>query len=493
MDLLYYLNSRPATVTPPIFPVDLAIAFAQPSNISPNVPAIIEMFLTMSWFWRGFQSAIFYYLSCAPCSKLSYRRKRRKGYKRAKAEKALHDAENGQYEHPSPFSTNPYWSEEIAIGPGPPDRKAVRDGKIRPEKNSAKERERRLHTGGVGSSTETGVSSAITVIGCEPPEQSRNSGEVWNKNRYQREDEILWGLEEQDTKSSIGMAPVSRTGSGSKYQYYARNPAINDLHPPVVSTRPRDKTETLWMIQPPPRAKLMAGKERGNTPPNRSRSGSGGTNASKGSIGRVSDTNLGRQVTQRLVESRFKRGEQPLPVPASAAMSRGPSTQSTRSAAAPGQPHDRDTGLLPLRSSQSVNRQETPPPPISLPADTSLPSLPPSRPPLSTVPSASLPQKLKDRPPHLRPVLLSTNSASSLRILQELVAPSSQLNAINAASDSLPAAAVQVKLSPVSHQEDVDLKLPEAESWFPESAWDIRGGRKENVARGHAHRWSMDI
>lgn len=451
------------------------------------------MFLTMSWFWRGFQSAIFYYVSCAPCSKLSYRRKRRKDYKRARAEKALHDAENGQYQHPSPFSTNPYWREEIAIGPGPPDRKAVRDGKAKPEKDPEKERERRLHTGGMGSSTDTGVSSADTVVVSEAAEQARSSGEGWNKRRYQREDEVLWGLEEQDKKTSIGMTLSSGTGSGSKYQYYARNPAINDLHPPIASTQPRDKTETLWMLQPPPKAKLMAGKERGNTPPNRSRSGSGGTSASKGSMGRVSDMSLGRQVSQKLVESKLKRGEQPLLLPASAGISRGPSMQSTRSVAAPGQPHDRDTGLLPPRPSQSQKHQDAPPPPISLPPESTLPALPPPRPPLSTVPSASLPQKQKDKPPHLRPVLLSTDSTSSLRILQELVAPSSQLNAVKAALEPLPAAAVQVKLPPVSHQEDVDLRLPEIQNWFPERGWGIQGGRKENAPCGHTHRWSMDV
>lgn len=446
----------------------------------------------MSWFWRGFQSAIFYYVSCAPCSKLAYRRQRRKEYKRAKAEKALHDAENGQYEHPSPFSTNPYWREEIAIGPGPPERKAVRDGKARPEKNPMKERERRLHTGGMGSSTDTGVSSADTVVECEGTEQVRNSGEGWNKRRYQREDEVLWGLEEQDTKS-IGVTPVSRTGSGNKYQYYARNPAINDLHPPVVSTQPRDKTETQWMLQPPPKAELMAGKVRGNTPPNRSRSGSGGTNASKGSMGRAPDMSLGRQVSQRLVESKLKRGEQPLSPPPSAAISRGPSLRSNTSGVPPGQPHDRDTNLLPLRSSQSLKGQSALPPPVSLSAKLPLPSPPPPRPPLSTSPSASMPQKQKDRPPHLRPFVLSSNSTSSLRVLQKIVTPASQLNTVKTASRPLPDAAVQVKLPPVSQQEDADLRLPEVKSWFPESRWDFRDGRKENVGHGHAHRWSMDI
>jgi len=104
-----------------------------------------------------------------------------------------------------------------------------------------------------------------------------------------------------------------------------------------------------------------------------------------------------------------------------------------------------------------------------------------------------MPQKQKDRPPHLRPFVLSSNSTSSLRVLQKIVTPNSQLNTVKTASRPLPDAAVQVKLPPVSQQEDADLRLPEVKSWFPESRWDFRGGRKENVGHGHAHRWSMDI
>ena len=451
------------------------------------------MFLTQSWFWRGFQSAIFYYLSCAPCSKLAYGRKRQKAFKRAKAENAVDDAENGIYGHPSPFSTNPYWREEIAIGPGPPERKAARGGKARAEKIVEKEREKRLHTGGMGSSTDTGVSSADTIVGNDAAEHARSSGDGWNTRRYQREDEILWGLEEQDTTSSMGMTPISRTGSGSKYQYYARNPAINDLHPPVVSTQPRDKTETQWMLQPPPRASLMEGKERGNTPPNRSRSTSNITNTSKISLGKVSDRSPGRQVSQRPVGSKLKLGDQPSSPPASPLMSRGPSSQSAKSAAPPGQPHDRDTSLLTPSFAQPLKGHEASYPPIVLHNETLLPSETSSRPPLSTIPSASLPQKPKDRPSHLRPMLLSTNSTSSLRALQELVAPSNQLNSIKGASSLLSDAAMQVKLPSPSHQEVAALQLPEVESWFPDSGWGFRNGKKENAEIGHPHRWSMDI
>lgn len=441
----------------------------------------LGMFLTGSWFWRGFQSAIFYYISCAPCTKLAYRRKRRKQLKRERAEKALHDAEEGIHQHPSPFSTNPYWKEEISLGPGPPQRKAVRDGKGKPKDS------RGLRTGGVGSSTETGTSSADTIVGEEGGEKIVDSGEVWNKRRYQREDEILWGKEEEEGKPT-GMSPASRSASGNASYYQARNPAVNDLHPPVVSTQPTHRSETQWMLQPPPRAKIMEGKEKADSP-NRSRSGSGASKDSKAS-GKKPES-LGRQVGDRLMESKFRRGEHLSAAPSSVPVSRVSSARSTASSTniAQGQPHDRDPQVsLPQRSFESTNHKPLPPP-LSIPSEPSI--LPPTaaRPPLSTIPSASLPQKTKDRPPHLRPLLISANSASSLHVLQELVAPATQFNTIKAASTPIPDAAVRVKLPPVSHQEDADLRLPEVDSWFPESGWSF----PSKSAPEPKKRWSMDI
>ena len=469
-------------------------------NLLRFVHSFLNMFLTRSWFWRGFQSAIFYYLSCAPLSKLSYRRKRRKEYKRAKAEKAMNEMEGGLYQHPSPFSTNPYWEEEIAVGPGPPVRKAQRDGRGKPETGKQKkEKERQVPTSGVGSSTDTGISSAETVVGGEVMEQGRDSREGWNKKRYQREDEILWGLEQQSTSAS-DMARLSRSGSGSTYQYYARNPAINDLHPPVVSTQPRNRTETLWMLQPPPKAKVMEGKERASLEnlSSRSRSTSAGSNWSRGTIKKTSDMSLGRQIGERVMESKLKHGNLPLTAESSTAMSRGPSARSNRSAistAASGQPHDRDTETPTPTRSGSMKRKQPPPPPISISSDLSLSSPPPARPPLSTIPSETLPQRQRDRTPHVRPRLSTTDSVSSLQVLQELVIPSSQLNAVKAAPPSqLSREAVDIKLPPVSHQEDNDLNLPEVDGKPLEGKRNLPPPEKENhkAPSGH-HRWSMSI
>jgi hypothetical protein len=73
-------------------------------------------------------------------------------------------------------------------------------------------------------------------------------------------------------------------------------------------------------------------------------------------------------------------------------------------------------------------------------------------------------------------------------MLQELVVPSVKLNRN---SSPLPEGAVNVKLPPISHQEDVDLRLPEVESWFPQNGWDFTEGKRGS--RAQSHRWSMDI
>ncbi|KAJ4983034.1 hypothetical protein SVAN01_11491, partial [Stagonosporopsis vannaccii] len=81
----------------------------------------------MSWFLRGVQSAVFHYASCAPCTGYADGRKRRREAKLArKARAKLVLEQPGAYHHPEPTGTNPYWGEEIALGPGPPPRRARR-------------------------------------------------------------------------------------------------------------------------------------------------------------------------------------------------------------------------------------------------------------------------------------------------------------------------------------------------------------------------------
>ena len=304
----------------------------------------------MSWLWRGFQSAVFYYLSCAPCTKIAYQRRRHKATQRARAERAATEIEHGLYQHPSPFSTNIYWSEEMALGPGPPQRNRNKD-----RERGRAESSRGLRFGEGGSNSLAGTSSADTVVEIElavPREQDQVG------RRYQREDENLWGL---SSDSITSMSRSSTTGSRTGYYSLARNPAVNDLHPPVVSTQPTHPSQTRWMLQPPPSAKIMEGK----VTTSRRRSGSGVSNVSDSSRKR-DDKSLGRKVGERLLEGKVKRGEgsgmfSSRSVSASTSVRRLSSRGSAQSESQSpqGQPHDRDSSspdnqnMLPVASSST--------------------------------------------------------------------------------------------------------------------------------------------
>src|SRR5271170_4357159 len=78
-------------------------------------------FIIESWFWRGTQSAIFYYISCAPCMSYKHKRKRRKeAIRNEKARSEVVSTQPGIIPQPGPFQTNEAWGEEMVAGPGPP-------------------------------------------------------------------------------------------------------------------------------------------------------------------------------------------------------------------------------------------------------------------------------------------------------------------------------------------------------------------------------------
>ena len=202
------------------------------------------------WLYRGAQSVVFYYSTCTPCANSIDRRKRRKDAARSKRDQEKANAivtdQPRPFAQPTPFSTNKGWTEEITLGPGPPAR---RWGS-------------RNNVNRVGSwNTASSMGSDSRIGG--PSQKKDKARERWNWMRYQREDEPLWG-EDVDVKgSSVGFSGRTRgnvDGSSSNY-YIARVPPVNDLHPPIVSG-PKSRAETRWMLQPPPSAKVMAGKER---------------------------------------------------------------------------------------------------------------------------------------------------------------------------------------------------------------------------------------
>ncbi|KAF4632416.1 hypothetical protein G7Y89_g5708 [Cudoniella acicularis] len=264
-------------------------------------------------------SVAFYVLSCSTCAKINHRRKAKIQAKRERAEKhALETEQPGLYRHPSPFSTNPYWTEEIMMGPGPPKPKG--------DKGSSKNASQRaLNTAGQGSSYagSTAVSTEPSSSPTAVTDGSRLSGDDWNRKRYQREDEALWGIDFQGSGQKIKDV-IAKAGSSAgrllegrlsksgpvkdedtgPYYLPARNPPVNDLHPPVVSTQPTSKDETRWMLQPPPPAKVMEGKVRVN----RSRASSDGSNM-KNSPSRRGETPSRGESRSRTSRPKPKRHE----------------------------------------------------------------------------------------------------------------------------------------------------------------------------------------
>ncbi|KAF2688179.1 hypothetical protein K458DRAFT_294342 [Lentithecium fluviatile CBS 122367] len=251
---------------------------------------------------RGIQSAVFHYVSCAPCTGYMYKKQRRKHAKEArKARTKLQMEQPELYHHPEPTGTNPYWQEEITMGPGPPPRRA-----------------RRTNTGSTRAVTVPGTSAAVSQVGSSidvvrAEEEVRLSDDTlddenWNRKRYQREDEDLWGfsdavvpIQPAMSGSSVGVAGITRPGTSRSGSYYsARAPPVNDLHPPVVSLPSPNPADNKWMLQPPPKASVMNGKERAT---NRSRSGSGASS-------RV-ELSLQRQVSSRQLRYKLERGETP--------------------------------------------------------------------------------------------------------------------------------------------------------------------------------------
>ncbi|KAK3945333.1 hypothetical protein QBC46DRAFT_116096 [Diplogelasinospora grovesii] len=312
-------------------------------------------------FCVAVQSAIFYYVACTPCAKVRHRYKAREQAKKEREEKARVVAEQPHlYCHPDPFHTNPYWTEEIMMGPSLPKKGKGGDG----SKNHS---QRHLTSAGGSSSAggSNGTASSLAISGSAgtAPGTSHNdkpatadgqiatgttprtgassptvaapeddvlsktlsvsTGDDWNRKRYQREDEELWGHEFEFARtghklmdaikqagttagrfveSKLGIDKPVTEEDRHNFYFSPRNPPVNDYHPPVVSSRPLHKDAHHWMLQPPPPAKVMEGK----VPV--SRSGSVMSKSSRRTVGTVGTSDghygLGRQIGERSLEAR---------------------------------------------------------------------------------------------------------------------------------------------------------------------------------------------
>lgn len=212
---------------------------------------------------RGIQSAIFYYLSCAPCTEARQRHKRRKAADLAKLEKEALDAQGSdvayQYKHPLPANTNPAWNLEIAIGPSK-ESKAAAKARSKKEAESAPR-----SSDSTNKSDNTKVPSSISDL------DSEHQAKVQWASSFQRTclDESLITIPEQahtNRLSQIRSPALPKSAStpdsmASPAWVSPRNPPLNDLHPPTV-TRYDSPADIGWMLEPPPPARVMRGYEQ---------------------------------------------------------------------------------------------------------------------------------------------------------------------------------------------------------------------------------------
>lgn len=280
------------------------------------------------------RSVVFYYIACTPCNEARARYRQKQQAKADREEKLRIQTEQpGLYRHPSPFHTNPFWQEEIDIGPIPPKSKAA-------SKNTSQRGLNSSSTGRISTSASlTCTSSHNEITSTSPgsptiiPEGSSTSfdDDGWNKRRYQREDEELWGhdlsrmghrLVDNIVKagSSAGrmikgdVAPKDRIVTDeerSNFYFTPKNPPVNEYHPPIVGSAPSHKNALQWMLQPPPPAKVMEGR----IPVSRAQSFN--SSASKRSAGRKAGAGspdeqpLDRLVREKAMQDKLRSQETP--------------------------------------------------------------------------------------------------------------------------------------------------------------------------------------
>jgi hypothetical protein len=307
----------------------------------------------MSYF-AALQSALFYFLACTPCTKIQAHHRSRQHAKKERAVKERIVMEQPHlYRHPEPYNTNPYWDEEIRMGPSLPRKGKGGDRvskSLSQRRLTAASRDGRPSIG-TGSSvvvsvsemgsiasprpstcpaSPAGLGSAPTVVEEDhmgPPltkNPSVSTAGDWNLKRYQREDEELWGYESSWTGHKL-MDAIKHAGTSAgryvesklgiekqvteedRYNFYfaPRNPPVNEYHPPVVSSKPANKEALRWMLQPPPPAKVMDGK----VPV--SRSSSMMSVGSRRTVSTYDGSSLGRMVGEKAFEARIRKGENP--------------------------------------------------------------------------------------------------------------------------------------------------------------------------------------
>ncbi|PFH55610.1 hypothetical protein XA68_17949 [Ophiocordyceps unilateralis] len=263
----------------------------------------------------AFQSAVFYFVACTPCAKVRHRHKAKDQARRERLEKSRIETEQpGLYRHPSPFNTNPYWQEEINMGPSLPKKTASKNSSQRGLASSGRE----STVPSVSDHPHAADSPSVS------PEDDILS-EDWNRRRgYQREDEELWGQLAAPPQSHKLKDAFSRARDSAgrlidatlgidkevtpqdRHDFYfsPRNPPVNEYHPPVVSSKPPHRDARRWMLQPPPPAKVMEGKVPVSRAVSSGSKSSGRTLAPEEPL-------LGRALHEKLVHDRLRMNSAP--------------------------------------------------------------------------------------------------------------------------------------------------------------------------------------
>lgn len=231
------------------------------------------------------QSAIFYYMACTPCNEAMSRFNSKREAKKEREKKMRIQMEQpGLYVHPLPFDTNPYWREEIDSGPRRPKKSGFKNTSQRALNGASTGRN---STSATLANTNTNTSSnfdhsiSLTSPTASPVDSPTPpvAGRIGSRDRYQREDEELWGHDlsrmghrlvdnivragnsaGRIIKGELGMEKQVTEEDRANFYLAPRNPPVNDFHPPIVGSTPVHKNALQWMLQPPPPAKLMEGK-----------------------------------------------------------------------------------------------------------------------------------------------------------------------------------------------------------------------------------------
>lgn len=207
--------------------------------------------------WRGAQSAIFFYVSCAPCLDSAHRKRRKR--QAAHDERERQEVKRIHPDYPQqagPGSTNPHWQAEIEAGPNI-DKETWKEGQKKGER-----------TRGGYTESQRGLKTSTTQSSVGSKAQSSVEGGMGLGQKhymvYQRPDEELWGMPSTSTVNLPSRPPTAK----SRY-HPDSHPAVNDMHPPLTR-KITHADEVAWMLQPVPVAAVMKGLEA----PARSRSNS---------------------------------------------------------------------------------------------------------------------------------------------------------------------------------------------------------------------------